>query len=335
MTTSISIIIPVYNAERYIGICANQILQQSYTDFELLLVDDGSTDRSFEICQNIANIDSRVKVIHQENEGVSVARNTGLEQATGDFIAFVDSDDLVATDYLVYLFQLMKNEKTILSMCEHERIYNYDYVFPLPHESFKMVPAQECAQRLLTGRFPISTCGCLFKRALIGDIRFPAGIRNNEDKLFLYQYLLKNETGIVAFSNEKLYGYMVRDGSATRSSWNGSLDIVIVAEQIREKTSVKHPEWDEITRNTCLSARLDVMKSIVQSEKIVHGDKTYDELRREVVSYGWPKNGGHRMKIEYLAAAVGRPAYSALVNIYYKLYSDQKRFKFNEKRTKQ
>ena len=169
----------------------------------------------------------------------------------------------------------------------------------------------------------------------MGELRFPVGIRNNEDKLFLYEYLLKNETGTVAFSNEKLYGYLVREGSATRSTWNGALDIVTIADRIREDTKVYHPEWDGITQNACLFSRLSVMKSIIQSEQSAHGEKTYNELRKEVLAYGWPKTGGLRLKAEYLAARLGKPVYTILTETYYKVFSDQRRFRLNEKKTRQ
>lgn len=331
----ISAIVPLFNAAKYLDVCVRHLLEQTFTNFELILVDDGSTDGTLETCRRLANIDTRIKVLHQDNAGVSAARNIGLEHATGDYIAFIDSDDLIALDFFEYLLEKIEDSSCILSMCGHERIYDYGYEFQKVHVQFKMIPAIECSKRLLCGYFPVSACGCLFKKQMIGDIRFPAGIRNNEDKLFLYQYLLKNETGTVAFSNEKLYGYFVRDGSATRSSWNGSLDIVRVADQIREDTAVQHPEWDGIARNACLGARIDVMKAIVCSEKTVHGKKTYDDLKKEVLSCGWPQSGSNRRKAEYFAIWVGKPAFTAMVKTYYNLNKDKKRFKLNEERTKQ
>lgn len=335
MNPLVSIIVPLFNAEKYLLTSVSQILRQTYDNFELLLIDDGSEDGSLNLCQKIASKDSRTRVLHQENSGVSAARNIGLENASGEYIAFVDSDDLIAPYYLEYLVEGIQKSDSILSMCSHARIYGYDYEFTKTQEQFEIIPAQKCAQRLLCGYFPVSVWGCLIKTSLIGNIRFPAGIRNNEDKLFLYEYLLKNENGTVAFSNEKLYGYMVREGSATRRAWNGSLDVVTIADQIREDTIVHHPEWGEIARNACLSARLDVMKSIVRSERSDHGDERYERLRTQVLAYGWPKTGDRRLKVEFIAARLGRPAYRALVQTYYKLNNDEKRFKLNEKRTRQ
>lgn len=334
MNIIVSVIIPVYNTEEYLRVCVDQILKQTIQDFEIILVDDGSSDRSLQVCKEMAAKDSRLRVIHQENAGVSVARNTGLEQVRGKYVAFVDSDDLIAPDYFAYLLSGM-SEETVLSMCAQERIRNYNHQFPVVHEEFGKFLAQQATKKLLEGRFPVSACGGLFKQSLIGDCRFQAGIRNNEDKLFLYQYMLKAENGFVAFSNEKLYGYMVREGSATRNSWNGSADVVKVADQIREETKKNHPEWDDLAKNACMKARLDVMKSIIRSEGSDHSDETYEILREQVLSYSWPKTGSRRLKAEYLAVKLGRPAYRALVQTYYKLNNDDKRFKLNEKRTRQ
>ena len=335
MNIIVSVIIPVYNTEEYLRVCVDQILKQTIQDFEIILVDDGSQDHSLKMCNELAMVDPRIRVIHQENTGVSGARNTGLKNAIGSYITFIDSDDLVAPNYLEFLLQGIEGRDVVLSMCALGRIWCESYEIPCPVSEFKYYLAEECARRLLCGNFPVSACGCMFKRMLIGDLRFPVGIRNNEDKLFLYQYLLYNEEGTVAFSNEKLYGYLVRDGSASRRAWNGSLDVVRVADRIRLESIKIHPEWDEQAKNACMKARLDVMKSIIRSEGSEHSDETYEILREQVLSYSWPKTGSRRLKAEYLAVKFGRPAYRALVQTYYKLNNDEKRFKLNEKRTRQ
>ena len=101
----ISIIVPVYNCEKYISNCINSVLEQSFKDFELILVDDGSSDRSFEICESFAKKDSRVRAIHQPNSGVSRARNIGLDEAKGEYIGFVDGDDCVDKEMYERLYK--------------------------------------------------------------------------------------------------------------------------------------------------------------------------------------------------------------------------------------
>lgn len=101
----ISVIVPVYKVEEYLPQCIDSILAQTFTDFELLLVDDGSPDRCGEICEEYAGKDMRIRVFHQQNSGVSAARNIGLQHAKGTYIVFVDSDDWVSTDYLLHLYK--------------------------------------------------------------------------------------------------------------------------------------------------------------------------------------------------------------------------------------
>ena len=106
----ISVIVPVYKVEEYLPQCIDSILAQTFTDFELLLVDDGSPDRCGEICEEYAGKDTRIRVFHQQNSGVSAARNIGLQHAKGTYIVFVDSDDWVSTDYLLHFLQKTQPE---------------------------------------------------------------------------------------------------------------------------------------------------------------------------------------------------------------------------------
>ena len=335
MTPKISVIIPVYNTEKHINNCLEYILKQTYTDFEVVLIDDGSTDRSLEICNKIGLLDSRLRVISQENGGVSYARNTGIMNAQGEFITFIDSDDLVAPNYLSFLLEGITATNAILSMCSHTRIHDYSYEFPSNQGMFLEISAMECAKRLLNGQFPVSACGVLFKKKLIGDIRFSEGINSNEDKLFLYEYLLKNENDKVYYSNEKLYGYMVREGSSTRSSWKGSLDIVKVADKIKRLTMANHMEWEELVKNTCMVARVKIMKAIVLSENKNDYLHVFKKMRNDVLTMGFPKSSGRRLQIEYLTIKLGRPFFTLLVYLYYGITSEKQRFHNNERVTYQ
>ena len=120
----ISVVVPVYNAERFLHKCVDSILSQSFSDLELILVDDGSPDNSGAICDDYARQDSRVKVIHQRNSGVSVARNRGIQEASGDYIGFVDSDDWIDSEMYAVLYQTAKKEHTDIVMCDSMTVYD-------------------------------------------------------------------------------------------------------------------------------------------------------------------------------------------------------------------
>ena len=325
----VTIIVPVYNLGQYIGYCLDSIISQTYSELEIILVDDGSTDDSLEICQSLTLKDSRVRVIHQDNGGVSAARNTGLNNARGEYIAFIDGDDIVAPSYIEKLVEAV--EGNVLSMCMHERVNNYEYSFHDDSPQFMIFPAEECAKRVISGNFPVSVCGGIFSRRGIGDLRFPVGIRNNEDKFFLYQYLLNNEQGEVAFTNQKMYGYYVREGSATKSTWNGSRDTIIIADLMHELTMERHPEWKDISVVNTLGARFSTIKAILMcGVKSVEASSEFQAIKTEILNTDLPSCASKVLKIELLFLRLGNPFYNALVKSYYHLMNEKLRFFRNE-----
>ena len=117
MGCNVTVIVPVYNVEKFIDKCVQSVIDQTMTDIEVILVDDGSTDNSLARCREWTNKDSRVKVYHQENQGVSVARNLGIEKSAGKYIAFIDSDDWIEPNYLEVLYVMAKAKDADISIC--------------------------------------------------------------------------------------------------------------------------------------------------------------------------------------------------------------------------
>lgn len=334
--TAISVIIPVYNLQEQIPHCLESVENQTRKDIEIILIDDGSKDRSLEICRDWARRDERIVVYSQENKGVSAARNLGLDKAHGKYIAFIDGDDIVSPAYLECLLREIVAFKAAISICGHVRIRSYDYLFETGCEKGREFIADACAKRVIEGQFPGGVCGALIRRDCIQDLRFPHGIRNNEDKLFLLQLLLNNEKEKVIVSDNRLYGYFVRDGSASRKEWNGNMDSVIVAEEILRIIKQDRPEWEPIAKSACLSARFGILKGIFQSRRTDEQTRlTADCIRDEILGYGYRSCGGTQQKIEYIALKLGLIFYKWLAALYFLVYDDQKRFKRNEKRVKQ
>ena len=189
----VSIIVPVYNAQDSLERCLMSIIRQRYPQWELVLVDDGSQDDSLEICKRYSNMDSRIQVIHTDNCGVSSARNTGMENAQGEYIVFVDSDDMIHPDFLSECLS-NKEDLTVTNYIKPSKIDSLHYKEDHPELIF-----QQRGVRTVWGK--------VFVRKIIEDhhIRFDTNIRYGEDTIFVLQYCLHIKT--IAYVFQHLYEY--------------------------------------------------------------------------------------------------------------------------------
>ena len=210
----VSIIIPVYQAEKYIKSCIDSILGQSFSDFELLLIDDGSTDQSGAICDNYAHMDKRIKVIHQKNAGVSAARNTGLEICCGEYITFVDADDSIDSGFLEYAVNVVSDSAVdifLSGLCmETWKNEEIDRTVPYGIAENQNWTIGELLENLDVSYPQICMCGpwCkLYKNEIIqkNTVRFVENLKYGEDTYFNLDYL--SHCKYVAFSREIFYHY--------------------------------------------------------------------------------------------------------------------------------
>ena len=190
---TVSVVVPVYNVGGVVSRCVDSILAQSYTDFEVLLVNDGSTDNSGAICDNYAQQDGRVKVIHQENSGVSAARNAGLKAAQGEWVTFVDSDDMVLDCFLEALVEAASRSAQVdLAYCGYVIIEGHSSIKTYVSETYL---GKESIHEALSKTYLLYRCSPwakLFRRSIITDngLQFDTNLAISEDRLFLYQYLI-------------------------------------------------------------------------------------------------------------------------------------------------
>lgn len=206
----ISVIIPVYNTERYIKRCLDSLLSQNHKDFELILVDDGSTDQSGTICDEYASRDSRIKVFHKKNGGVSSARNTGLEKARGEWIAFVDSDDFVDEDYLTIP---EKYEVCDILQKGYRKVFeSKKRVSPMVSRPKGIISNREDLDYFIVNHHTYALWNKLFKSSLVKGCRFNNGISIGEDFDFFLHFLRKIER--YAFTNIGCYYYSVRNDTS-------------------------------------------------------------------------------------------------------------------------
>ena len=218
----ISVIIPIYNAEKYLRECINSVLNQTYKNFELLLIDDGSTDGSGTICNEYANNDSRVKVVHKQNGGVSAARNSGLELAKGEYVAFVDSDDFVNENYLLSLYKKAIETNADLVFCKFARYINGQVLNvneDLPENLLADINDDKFADFVLNffhskNYIFGSACRILYKKSALNSVRFNNDVKICEDLVFVLQVALNAKK--ITSINEFLYFYRLSGDSVTR-----------------------------------------------------------------------------------------------------------------------
>lgn len=210
----ISVIVPIYNVEKYLDRCIKSIVNQTYSNLEIILIDDGSQDNCFKICNKWAELDNRIKVIHKENGGLSDARNVGLKMAKGEYIGFIDSDDFISKYFIELLHRKLVETKSDLIQCDYLKV-NDNYL-----EKEKSVKTDfdieifntEEALRLLIEEKKINQVvwNKLYKKELLQKIRFEYN-KLNEDDFFTYQVFAKCNK--IAYINLPLYYYLVRNQS--------------------------------------------------------------------------------------------------------------------------
>ena len=221
----ISVIVPVYNNDQFLSRAIDSILEQGYSDFEVIVVNDGSSDNSEDVAKSYASKDSRVKLINKENGGVSSARNCGLREARGDYLIFIDSDDYVLPGYFQSIYDhINKNSPDLI-------VYNYKFfkegVFHEVHKDYliknnNVISAEEGIDKLLKNIIPASVCMGAFRKEVIKDLRFNENLRYGEDLLFLFSFIKKAKS--INMDCGFFYIYMKDTGGVTTRGYD--LDIL-------------------------------------------------------------------------------------------------------------
>ena len=285
----VSIIVPVYNVAPYLREALDSIVNQTYKELEILIIDDGSTDGSSAICEEYASSDPRIKLIHQSNKGLSGARNTGLEHATGDLVAFIDSDDSVSPVFIESLVNAMTSSSAAISVC---RLSTYN-----ASGSMAGCPATSVVPSIASGVFErtdaikllveevmnVNVCNKLFKRELWSDIRFPEG-HVYEDAVACFRLFDKADR--VVLIDESLYNYRHRPDSITTSvSLEHVNDCILAHNNVSEFI---RNNWNEIIPEALYLRKHQKILSflIVNYIKLIKsgaGDKALEAKLRDLI----------------------------------------------------
>lgn len=207
MNSLISVIIPIYNVEEYLVRCVNSILNQTYDNMEIILVDDGSPDNSGKIADELAERDNRIIVYHKKNGGLSDARNFGVSKANGEYITFIDSDDYVADDYVEYLYSLIRENNADISVCAFSPTSIESFTFECDNSLENIIVTGLKACELLLGSMYIelvTAWGKMYRKELVHKYPFPFG-RKHEDEATTAKYYYDSKT--VAIGKQVKYAY--------------------------------------------------------------------------------------------------------------------------------
>lgn len=212
----ISVVVPIYNVDRWLPRCLTSIIGQSFTEFELLLVNDGSTDDSLEICQSFSKKDERIKIINKENGGLSDARNAGIDIAQGRYIVFVDSDDYLERNYLFNLYHNIIKTNADIAMCEYKEVTEkgklIKKVYLNETSSAQVVSGRQIIKNIYRdkGTINIVAWNKIYKTSLFTDLRYPVG-KFFEDEYMIIPIMYKTKK--VCLVRNILYNYVQRSGS--------------------------------------------------------------------------------------------------------------------------
>jgi glycosyltransferase involved in cell wall biosynthesis len=247
----VSVIVPVYNSAQYLSECLESVLSQSFKNFEVICINDGSTDNSLEILKQFQNKDSRIKIIDQENQGVSTARNAGLKIAQGKYVGFVDSDDTIEKDFFGKLYDTAERNNADAVYSKISSIK----VFPFKHEVLKGGDiTKELIPLFLREDGLNSVCNKIFLNRTIQNhqISFPVGIKHGEDAQFNIHFLVHANS--ISFLEYCGYHYREVDGSATRN--------IIKHDYLQRIIEVYQTDWSEIIGDVISFKELEKLKKI-------------------------------------------------------------------------
>ena len=274
----ISIVVPIYKVEKYLNNTIKCLVNQTYSNIEIVLVDDGSPDNCPKMCDDYVKKDKRIKVIHKKNGGLSDARNVGIDNSNGKYITFIDSDDLIEKDYIEYLYELIKKYDVDLSIAPH--------IISLPrkeinegnnYEEQKLDQKEAFKRLLLKEGYSVSSCGKLYNKKLFTGVRFPVG-KLCEDNGTTYKLIDKCD--FVAYGNIPKYKYIIRDESITTSKFNPrKMDLIELTDEMCSHIKNKYPELSDCTSQREIESRFAVLRQMIFSKEYYKSKEINDIIK--------------------------------------------------------
>lgn len=312
----ISIIVPIYNVEEYLSKCIESLLNQTYRNIEILLVNDGSTDNCKNICEQFEEKDSRIKLINKKNGGLSDARNAGLKVAKGEYVTFVDSDDYIENNYIEVLYNLIKkyNAEISIANCKviKEHCKNNNLKVKLEE---KCIDSKTCLNEMLYSDFYyISACAKLYKKDLFKNIQFPKG-KLFEDVGTTYKLIMKSNK--IACSNKEIYYYVIRNNSITTCEFKEKhYDLIELTNKMCEEILNNYPEMEKATLRRKIYANISTLNRMLLSKNEVCNNNILNFIKENGLSIIKDKKAPKRDKIAIILIKLNLKIYKIFLKVY-------------------
>ncbi len=303
----VSVIVPVYNVAKYLPRCIDSILSQTYSNLEIILVDDGSTDESGAICDKYAKTDTRIQVLHKENGGQSSARNKGLDIASGEFIAFVDADDWVAINYIEVMYLNLTKFNADISVISYLKVKEH-FSPTLSERKYSAIlfnPIEATEATLYQQKLDSGVWCKLFHRNLFNELRFVNGILYEDLDIIPRIYLSAKK---IVLSNAKLYYYYTRSNSSINTFSTRRLDVLDVTDRIEDYMAKQCPMLLKAAQDRKLSANFNMLMLLAKNgySDSNHSHRCWQNIK----SLRWQslcnKNVRLKNKIGILASYLGK-----------------------------
>lgn len=272
---TVSIIVPIYNTETYLRKCIDSLLNQTYKYIEIILVNDGSTDSSFSICQEYANKYANVMVINQRNRGVSAARNVGISESSGKYLTFVDSDDVLSTDAVEIMHNLILEKK--VDVVSASMAAEKNMIDSRAENTYNIFSGEEAVLWSIKS-ISLSVCAKLFKKQSIQGLCFDETRKINEDGYFVFQCCTRN-LKILECSNT-LYWYSERPNSSSRADFSEKfLDMLYFVEKKKDYVLQNYPQYKSEIIQLEVSTNLNLLQLLCATN-----DRKYNNLKQQCCS---------------------------------------------------
>ncbi|HAT4134361.1 glycosyltransferase family 2 protein [Clostridium perfringens] len=302
MLDVVSVIVPVYNVEKYISKCIESIKNQTYKNIEIIFVDDGSNDNSRKIISGYMNLDKRIKYLYQHNRGPSVARNKGIDEAKGDFIIFVDSDDWINTNMIEDMLAEMKKENADIAICDYILETEKKSIYSDTLSKLKEINSNSIKDLLVCSDTLNSQCNRLYKKKIIFDnkIRFDEGLTVGEDQIFNMEYI--THTKNIAYIQKGFYHYRMVSNSTCRKVHKNQIEMLEKQQEIRNRIISKWGMYDKFYRVKSAKWFLQNISAYCYLASITLNKKECRELISKFVNNKTTKESlslVNKQKIEY------------------------------------